>query len=318
MKKIMLSLVFALSILTNVYAEGDAELGKTKAATCNACHGANGISNSELFPNLAGQHADYIIKQLKAFQSGNRVNALMSPMTMNLNQQDMEDIAAYFSSLAYSKNTQEDTSSSTVSDVVINPTPIKPMPIAKTFNGDIEAGKLKAITCSACHGVDGNAVINIYPKLAGQHEKYITKQLNDFKKALATNGKEGRVSTIMSGMAAGLSSEDIKNLAAFYASQTLSPSNAVPNEIGKKLYMSGDAKRNIAACSGCHSVDGNGMGQAGFPVIQAQNVDYLKEQLTHFKEGIRANDHNNMMQDIASKLSHEEIQALTEYISSLK
>lgn len=412
MKKVILSLVLGFGMLSNAYAAGDAQAGKTKAATCGACHGANGIGTTGLFPNLAGQHADYIVKQLKAFKSGSRVNATMAPMAASLSEQDMADIAAYFSSLDISGKAPASTSGTSTtptativvykpdaakgkglyehgddsrgitacvtchgsegsSQVAINPNLAEQHPeyiqkqltsfkagnrqnasmnqvasnltdndisdlgayfkdpkavanivakkpvAAKVFMGDVNAGKEKSAACSACHSADGNAVVTIYPKLAGQHEKYITKQLTDFKKATMTNGTEGRASAIMGGMVAALTPDDIKNLAAYYASQTLSSSSAKANDIGKKLYFSGDSSRGITACVGCHSVDGKGMGQAGFPAINAQNVDYLKDQLTYFRNGKRANDHNGMMRGIAAKLSDDEIQAVAEFISSL-
>ncbi|MGJ8691689.1 MAG: c-type cytochrome [Thalassotalea sp.] len=189
---------------------------------------------------------------------------------------------------------------------------------AKVFAGDLESGKAKAATCAACHGADGNAMVPMYPKLAGQHEKYLVKQLVDFKKGADTQGKEGRADPVMAGMVAALSEDDMKNIAAFFASQKVSPSTAKANDVGKNLYFSGDAARGITACVGCHSADGGGMGQAGFPTVAAQNVDYLKAQLTKFRSSTRANDLNGMMRNIASKLSDEEIQAVAEYMSSIK
>ncbi len=105
----MKSLLTALAILccsTAVHAAGNASAGQGKAAVCSACHGANGVSTIASYPNLAGQKADYIVLQLKAFQSGDRKGgqaAIMAPMAANLSEQDMMDLAAYFSSLAAAK-----------------------------------------------------------------------------------------------------------------------------------------------------------------------------------------------------------------------
>jgi len=85
-----------------VQAAGNAEAGKAKSATCAACHGANGVAIAPSYPNLAGQNADYMVAQLKAFKAGERKgasSALMTPMSLPLTEQDMEDLAAYFSSL---------------------------------------------------------------------------------------------------------------------------------------------------------------------------------------------------------------------------
>ncbi len=101
MKKIIMIAVLAagMSSLGSAVAAGDAAAGKAKAAVCAACHGANGISANALWPNLAGQKADYIIKQLKAFKAGTRKDPLMSPQAAMLSEQDMENVAAHFSGL---------------------------------------------------------------------------------------------------------------------------------------------------------------------------------------------------------------------------
>lgn len=413
MKKVIFSLVLGLSMFSHANAAGDAQAGQTKAAMCGACHGSNGIGAADIYPNLAGQHADYIVKQLKAFKDGSRTDAMMAPMAAGLSEQDMADVAAYFSSLSISGEAPASSQGATASaptaapayvgdatkgkglyehgdksrgitacvachgkdgasKVAINPNLAAQHPeyiekqltnfkehtrnnpamnqvagnltnddiadigayfqdpsaiadvvamapaAAKVFAGDLESGKAKAATCAACHGADGNAMVPMYPKLAGQHEKYLVKQLVDFKKGADTQGKEGRADPVMAGMVAALSEDDMKNIAAFFASQKVSPSTAKANDVGKNLYFSGDAARGITACVGCHSADGGGMGQAGFPTVAAQNVDYLKAQLTKFRSSTRANDLNGMMRNIASKLSDEEIQAVAEYMSSIK
>ena len=114
MKRILTSLILTLlSINIAVAASGDVEAGKAKAATCAACHGANGIGASDSFPNLAGQHADYIVKQLKGFQAGDRKDPVMTPMAAPLSEQDMADVAAYFSSLPHDGGSQDTGSAST-------------------------------------------------------------------------------------------------------------------------------------------------------------------------------------------------------------
>ena len=87
----------SLVVPAGVLAAGDAAAGKTKSAVCTACHGAEGTSVNPLWPNLAGQHAAYMVKQLKAFKSGERKDPVMSPMAMPLSEQDMEDVSAYYS-----------------------------------------------------------------------------------------------------------------------------------------------------------------------------------------------------------------------------
>jgi cytochrome c553 len=187
------------------------------------------------------------------------------------------------------------------------------------IDGDPEAGKAKSITCAACHGVDGNSAIPLNPKLAGQHPGYIYKQLVEFKLAGMTAGKEGRNNAIMNGMAAPLSEQDMKDLAAYFASQELKIGSA-PEEVlavGEALYRGGDADRGITACIACHSPDGSGMNLAGFPVIGGQHATYTKQQLEMFRSGQRHNDLNGMMRGIASKLTDEDIEILSAYIEGL-
>lgn len=185
--------------------------------------------------------------------------------------------------------------------------------------GDAEAGKTKAIVCSACHGVDGNSLIDMYPKLAGQQATYLSKQLHDFKSAAQTGGKDGRNDPIMGGMAVMLSDQDIEDVAAFYASQTQTVAEVkdIP-ALGEQLYKGGDMARGITACIACHGPEGQGMELAGFPAIAGQHANYLKIQLNKFSDTNRNNDLNGMMQDIAKKLNSDDIEALSKYISSLK
>ncbi|MEH6734667.1 MAG: c-type cytochrome [Shewanella sp.] len=185
--------------------------------------------------------------------------------------------------------------------------------------GNAEAGKTKAIVCSACHGADGNSMIDMYPKLAGQHPAYLEKQLTEFRLAAKTGGAEGRMNPIMIGFAMGLSDEDIADVSAFFASQVQVVADVadVPTA-GEKLYKGGDAARGITACVACHGPEGQGAAAAGFPVVGGQHANYIKIQLAQFRDGVRHNDLNGMMQDVAKKLSDADIEALSKYISSIK
>lgn len=159
----------------------------------------------------------------------------------------------------------------------------------------------------------------MYPKLAGQHAKYIEKQLKDLKLGMTSGGKQGRVDPVMGGMAMPLSEQDMKDLAAYYASLPIShnttPENVV--EQGKTLYTAGDASRGLTACIACHGPRGNGTELSGFPKISGQHADYIKAQLVKFRDGSRANDMNGMMQDIAKKLTDEDIDTLSKYVGGL-
>jgi len=178
--------------------------------------------------------------------------------------------------------------------------------------GDAEAGKLKSATCVACHGEDGNSPSNLYPKIAGQHESYLEKQITQFKSGV-------RSDPIMAGMVATLSEQDIKDLAAYYASQTATPETVSPEVAvtGKNLYMGGDINRGIPGCTACHGPRGNGLELAQFPKISNQHPAYIKAQLEKFRSKARDNDPNGMMVDVAAKLTDADIELLSEYISAL-
>jgi cytochrome c553 len=185
--------------------------------------------------------------------------------------------------------------------------------------GDAAAGKAKSLTCSACHGGDGNSLIPMNPKIAGQHESYLVKQLTEFRLASRTGGKEGRNNAVMNGMSAGLSDQDIADLAAYFSSQDQKAGEAPENiiEAGQALYRGGDAERGITSCISCHGPNGKGMGLAGFPVISGQHAEYTGSQLKMFRNGTRANSHNGMMADIAAKLTDDDIDILSKYLSGL-
>ncbi|WP_428771937.1 c-type cytochrome [Vibrio sp.] len=185
--------------------------------------------------------------------------------------------------------------------------------------GSIEAGKAKSTTCAGCHGADGNSQMAMYPKLAGQHPKYIEKQLKDLKLGMTSNGQQGRYDPVMSGMAMPLSEQDMADLAAYYGSLPMS-GNTTPEDVvdaGKALYSAGDAERGLTACIACHGPRGNGTELSGFPKVSGQHADYIKAQLVKFRDGNRNNDMNAMMRDIAKKLTDKDIEVLSKYVGGL-
>lgn len=190
---------------------------------------------------------------------------------------------------------------------------------AFAFDGDAKAGKDKAAVCAACHGADGNSPVAMYPKIAGQHAHYIEKQLKDFKAGMTSGGKEGRNNAIMGGMAMPLSEQDMKDVAAYFASQKMT-AGSTPEDVvaeGERLYKAGNAERGIPACAACHGPRGNGTSLSNFPKISFQHPDYVKAQLEAFRKGERANDPNNMMRDIAKKLTDHDIEVLSKYLNGL-
>jgi cytochrome c553 len=190
---------------------------------------------------------------------------------------------------------------------------------AQAVEGDAEAGKTKSAPCAACHGADGNAAITIYPKIAGQHAGYIYKQLTELKLGMTSGGKEGRYDPVMSAMASPLSDQDMKDLAAYFSSQTMTSGSTAEDVVvtGQDLYRGGDMERGIPACLACHGPRGVGHSLAGFPKISFQNPDYIKSQLEKFTAGTRHNDMNGMMRDVAVKLTDKDIEILSKYMSGL-
>ncbi len=400
-----------MSINVAFAATGNAEAGKTKAAMCAACHGANGIGATDTYPNLAGQHADYIAKQLKAFKSGTRVDPLMAPMAAGLSEQDMADLGAYFSGLdrngGSTASTDADSTDADSTAVVqapavyvVNPSAGKSLyelgdasrniaacigchgkdgnskvliypNLSKQHAPYIEkqlhafkdktrtnyamnqfagamtdediadmgayfsdtkavahikakrvatvaaiteeaiAGKSKSAVCASCHGADGNSLVPIYPKLAGQHAEYTAKQLKEFKSGVRKN-------PIMAGMVAALSEQDMAELGAYFANQKPTLGNGKGSALGRKLYFGGDASRGITACIACHGTSGKGMAKAGFPAVAHQSVEYLTAQLTSFKAGERENDRNSIMRNVTKRLKQKDIEALSQFMSTMK
>ena len=183
------------------------------------------------------------------------------------------------------------------------------------LKGDATAGQTKAAVCGACHGPDGNSPAPNFPKLAGQGERYLTKQLHDIK-----DGK--RTVLEMTGLLTNLSDQDLADIAAYFASQKGSVGAADPKLVarGEKLFRGGDLEKGLPACTGCHSPNGAGIAAAGFPHLSGQHATYIAKQLTDFRkeEAGRANDGDAaIMRTIARKLSDEDIAAVSSYIQGL-
>jgi cytochrome c553 len=179
--------------------------------------------------------------------------------------------------------------------------------------GTKEAGQAKAATCSACHGMDGNSLSPEWPNLAGQHVSYIVKQLTLF------HGGQ-RQNPLMSPMAATLSEQDMADLAAWFSSQTLRGGETDPSklQVGRHVFRSGNLQKQVPACAGCHGPTGRGNAPAAYPSIQGQHATYVAAQLRAYKAGSRTTDPNQMMRDIASSLSEDEIDAVASYVQGLR
>ncbi|MEH6491707.1 c-type cytochrome [Halopseudomonas sp.] len=185
---------------------------------------------------------------------------------------------------------------------------------AHAVQGDAEAGQGKVAVCGACHGADGNSPAPNFPKLAGQGERYLLKQLTDIK--------EGRRNVVeMTGLLTDLDEQDLADIAAYFSSQTQTMGVADPAlaERGEAIYRGGDLETGLPACTGCHSPTGKGNPPAGFPHLAGQHATYTAKQLTDFREGDRTNDGDAaIMRTVASRLSNKDIAAVASYIEGLR
>jgi cytochrome c553 len=183
-----------------------------------------------------------------------------------------------------------------------------PAPSAKP---DLAKGQATAQVCAACHTADGSRGSPANPIIAGQHPEYLVKQLQEFK-----SGK--RNNAVMKGFASTLSDEDMKNVAAFYASKSAKPGFAKDKELvklGERIWRGGIADKAVPACAGCHSPNGAGL-PAQYPRMGGQHADYTEAQLIAFRSGARAN--NAQMSAIAARLSDREIKAVADYAAGLR
>jgi len=192
-------------------------------------------------------------------------------------------------------------------------------------SGDAEAGQTKSATCMGCHGLAGNSTMPNFPKLAGQGEGYILKQLQEFKSGARNNA-------IMAGVVAILSEQDMMDIAAYYSTQTISENSAKANEetieLGRKIYLGGKKDTQTTACIACHGPKGLGIPSAKFPALGAQHAEYTVSQLKAYRQYsineqtgsddlARDNDYEGMMRNVARGLTTVEIEALAQYIAGL-
>ncbi|PVZ70516.1 c-type cytochrome [Pelagibaculum spongiae] len=184
--------------------------------------------------------------------------------------------------------------------------------------GDADAGATKAATCAACHGPDGNSLVPSFPKIAGQHEKYLYKQLTQFKMHEGQTEPMRNNATMMP-MVTPLNDQDLQDLAAYFSKQTAKPGSAKPEnlKLGEKIWRAGIPAKGVAACQACHLADGSGIASAGYPALSGQHADYTTAQLNAFRSGERYNDPNKMMRSVAAKLSDAEIQAVANFVQGL-
>ena len=222
--------------MTAMAAEGDAAKGKETSQVCIACHGEEGISQQDNYPHLHGQRQTYLLRQMRTFRDGgDRRDPIMTPMLENMSDQDLKNLAAYYSSFnkvlgtdtatnqseaelmaspeikgpAKSEDAVPDSGSGEPVVVAVEPAPTAAPGPAAAGPGDATSGQAKAAACAACHGVDGRGTTPLFPNLNGQKPEYLMVQLKAFR-----DGK--RTDPTMAPMAMALTDQDIADLATFY------------------------------------------------------------------------------------------------------
>jgi len=182
-------------------------------------------------------------------------------------------------------------------------------------DGSAEAGKARALTCNACHGVDGNSGSPMWPNLAGQNAPYILAQLTAFKDG-------SRTDPLMSGQAMMLTDEDMANLAVYFESLPAAAQSVADEDLldrGEALYRGGNKKEEAAACLACHGPTGRGNPAAKYPALKGQHATYTTKQLNDYANATRTTDgKTRIMRDIAANLDEKDIAALSSYIQGLK
>ena len=182
--------------------------------------------------------------------------------------------------------------------------------------GNPTAGQALSAPCAACHGADGKSVAPNYPNLAGQNQRYLSRQL----RAIKTKAREA---PLMAGQLDLLNDQNLQDLAAYFADKQAAVSQAPDKadllKIGEQIYRGGLLDKRVPACSACHSPMGNGNAPAGFPLLRGLSVDYVSAQLTAYREGVRKTDeeYGQMMRMTASRLTDGEIKAVASYIQGL-
>jgi cytochrome c553 len=196
--KLLLASVVAASALTTGAAHAaDVKAGKAKAGVCAGCHGLNGQSPQPIWPSIAGQGAPYIAKQLRAFKSGERVGAMMAPIVATLSETDMDNLAAWFSSLPAAQGTADASVAEAGKDLY--------------RGGDAE----KAIpACMSCHGPGGRGMSAAgFPAVAGQHAQYTITQLQAF----ASGARSNDPAQMMRQIAARMDAKSMRAVAEYMA-----------------------------------------------------------------------------------------------------
>jgi cytochrome c553 len=181
--------------------------------------------------------------------------------------------------------------------------------------GDAAAGQAKSAVCAACHGADGNSMVPNWPKLAGQHEQYLVRQIS-----LIQSG--ARMVPEMMAIVPGLTAQDIADLAAYFSSQANAGGVADESKValGEQIFRAGNAESGVPACMACHGPAGEGNPLAGYPALAGQQAVYTANILNRFRAGENWGEEDaasQVMNGVAAELTDDEIDAVASYIQGL-
>jgi len=190
-------LLCAFSAEHSLAQTGSANAGQSKAITCAACHGNDGNSITPEWPNLAGQHPAYIVRQLQAFKSGERPGVAMQPFASTLSEQDMHDVAAYYAAQSAG---------------LLGADPQLVGLGEQIYRGGIPDRGIAA--CIACHGPSGHGnPLSAYPRVSGQHSTYVFNTLQAY--ASGERRSDASVNQMMRNVAALLLEDEMRALASY-------------------------------------------------------------------------------------------------------
>lgn len=267
-----------------VTAAAEITTGASLAARCSACHGADGISRKKGVPFLAGQQAQYLAGALHTYANGTRKHEAMKTAVQTLSEEEIAALVAYYSQLRRPWKGAE----------------APPAPKVRRFDSaTVAVGQSASRPCDSCHGTDGNSTRAGVPSLAGLQPEYFSKALNAYFTG-------ARSDPIMNVFKESLDKQEIKTMAAYYATQ----------QRGKTRFLSkGKAeagKLKASACNGCHGADGNSI-NPDVPGLAGQNGPYLENVLLAYRNGTRK---DGLMQATVANLTVQDLRDLAAYFAS--
>ncbi len=282
-----ITLISVLTVAPGVASASDA--AQIVSTTCAACHGVEGKSIAPMFPNLAGQQGIYLKKQLKDFVEGRRVSGIMSPLVATLKPEDIDALAAYFSSQGFAPK----------NPVMLPPSvPITPQAVEERMI--YYTGGSRDTGVPGCVGCHMTVAAHKSEDVAG-FVAYFNPGTNVSKKDTVRNKKSAK-----------------SEIATNRSSTPEMPAPEKPDarliEAGKTFYVDGNETTGVPGCIGCH-LEG-GTGSKSYPKLSGQSSTYIVQQLANFKSGVRANDTYGLMRAVVVRMSDQEIKAVAEYLAA--